>query len=121
VVTHRPRDVLVPRELLRQLLRGLADGREDVRGRPMGLLHAWPGARTRLSGGGDFLAEPRCDIALCGEGLLDLRWCGLQGLASLGTPCSDEVQESHNRLSRAGSTSLTATNASVARSGDPER
>jgi hypothetical protein len=49
--------VLGPRELLRQLLRGRADGREDVRSRHMGLLHAWPGAMTSLLGGGDFLAE----------------------------------------------------------------
>ena len=33
------------------------------------------------------------------EGLLDLRWCGLQRLASLGAPRSDEVQESHDCLS----------------------
>jgi hypothetical protein len=46
---------------------------------------------TRLSGGGDFLAQPRVDIALFGQGLLDLRWCGRQRLASLGTPCSDDV------------------------------
>jgi hypothetical protein len=46
-----------PRARLRQLLRGLADGREDVRGLHIGLLHAWPGAMTSLLGGGDFLAE----------------------------------------------------------------
>jgi hypothetical protein len=106
---------------MRQLLRGLADGLEDVRGLHIGLLHAWPWAMTSLLGGGDCLAEQRFDIALFGQGLLDLRWCGLQRLASLGTPRSDEVQESHDRLSRAGITSLTATNASVALSGDPER
>jgi hypothetical protein len=72
-------------------------------------------------GGSDFLVEPRVDIALVGEGLLDLRWCGRQCLASLGTPCSDEVQESHDRLSRAGIISRTATSASVSLSGDPER
>jgi len=41
----------------------------------------------------------RFDIALFGEGLLDLCWCGLQRLTSLGTPRLDEVQESHDRLS----------------------
>jgi hypothetical protein len=67
------RDVFVSRELVRQLLRGIADRLEDVRGLHMGLLHAWPWAMTRLLGGGDFLAEPRVDIALFGQGLLDLR------------------------------------------------
>jgi hypothetical protein len=54
VGTQGPRNVLVSHEFVRQLLRGLA----------VGPLHAGPRAILSLSCGGDFLAEPRVDIAL---------------------------------------------------------
>jgi hypothetical protein len=77
---------------------------------------------TRLLCGGDFLVEQRFDIAVFAEeGLLDLRWRGLQRPAYLGAPLPDEVQKSHDRLSPAGITSLTAIIASVSLIGNPER
>jgi len=81
----------MPRERLRQVLHGLQDGLEAVRGLPMGLRHAGPWVLTRLSGGGNFLAEQRWNIALWEEELSDLRGCGLQGPTSPGAPLADEV------------------------------
>jgi hypothetical protein len=69
---------------------------------------------TRLLCGGDFLVEQRLDITIFEEGgLLDLRWCGLQGPTYLGAPLLDKVQESHDHFSPAGITFITATIASV--------
>jgi hypothetical protein len=77
---------------------------------------------TSLLCGGDFLVEPRFDIMVFAkEGLLYLRWRRLQRPAYLGAPLPDEVQESHDVLSLAGRTSLTAPLASGSLIGEPER
>jgi hypothetical protein len=69
---------------------------------------------TRLLCGGDFLVEQRLDITIFEQGgLLDLRWCGLEGPMYLGAPLPDKVQEFHDRLSPTGITFITATIASV--------